>query len=55
MARADDRPRLEAAFEGLDKQTIYTRTFSFRKCLSEAAFGWRRSLRSHAAAAACIG
>ena len=38
MARADDRPELEAAFEGLDRQTVYTRYFSFRKGLSEAEF-----------------
>jgi RimJ/RimL family protein N-acetyltransferase len=38
LARADDRPKLEAAFEGLDRQTVYTRYFSFRKGLSEAEF-----------------
>lgn len=36
MARADDRQRLVSAFEGLDRQTIYTRYFAFRKTLSEA-------------------
>jgi RimJ/RimL family protein N-acetyltransferase len=35
-ARADDRERLVTAFQGLDRQTIYTRYFSFRKSLSEA-------------------
>jgi GNAT superfamily N-acetyltransferase len=34
-ARADDRERLITAFQGLDRQTIYTRYFSFRKSLSE--------------------
>jgi RimJ/RimL family protein N-acetyltransferase len=34
-ARADDRERLVTAFQGLDRQTIYTRYFSFRKSLSE--------------------
>jgi RimJ/RimL family protein N-acetyltransferase len=34
-ARADDRERLVAAFQGLDRQTIYTRYFSFRKSLSQ--------------------
>jgi RimJ/RimL family protein N-acetyltransferase len=34
-ARADDRERLVAAFQGLDRQTIYTRYFSFRKNISE--------------------
>ncbi len=38
FARADDRPRLEAAFAGLDRQTIYTRFFSFRKGLTDAEF-----------------
>jgi RimJ/RimL family protein N-acetyltransferase len=35
MARADDRPKLEAAFKELDPQTIYTRFFSFRRGISE--------------------
>lgn len=35
-ARADDRERLVAAFQGLDRQTIYTRFFAFRKSLSPA-------------------
>jgi RimJ/RimL family protein N-acetyltransferase len=34
-ARADDRERLLTAFQGLDRQTIYTRYFSFRKGISE--------------------
>jgi len=34
-ARADDRERLVTAFQGLDRQTIYTRYFSYRKSLSE--------------------
>jgi len=34
-ARADDRERLVTAFQGLDRQTIYTRYFSFRKNFSE--------------------
>jgi RimJ/RimL family protein N-acetyltransferase len=34
-ARADDRERLVTAFTGLDRQTIYTRYFSYRKSLSE--------------------
>ena len=34
-ARADDRERLVTAFQGLDRQTIYTRYFSFRKDISE--------------------
>jgi RimJ/RimL family protein N-acetyltransferase len=34
-ARADDRERLVTAFQGLDRQTIYTRYFSFRKGISE--------------------
>jgi len=34
-ARADDRERLVTAFKGLDRQTIYTRYFSYRKSLSE--------------------
>jgi RimJ/RimL family protein N-acetyltransferase len=34
-ARADDRERLISAFQGLDRQTIYTRYFSFRKSFSE--------------------
>ena len=34
-ARADDRERLVTAFQGLDRQTIYTRYFSFRKSFSE--------------------
>ncbi len=34
-ARADDRERLVTAFQGLDRQTIYTRYFSFRKEISE--------------------
>ena len=38
LARADDRPKLEAAFEGLDRQTVYTRYFSFRKGIGEAEF-----------------
>lgn len=37
-ARADDRERLVAAFQGLDRQTIYTRYFSFRKGFSETEF-----------------
>jgi RimJ/RimL family protein N-acetyltransferase len=36
MARADDRQRLVTAFQGLDRQTIYTRYFSFRSGLSES-------------------
>lgn len=39
MARADDRQRLVTAFQGLDRQTIYTRYFSFRNGLSEAELG----------------
>jgi RimJ/RimL family protein N-acetyltransferase len=39
MARADDRQRLVTAFQGLDRQTIYTRYFSFRKNLSGAELG----------------
>jgi RimJ/RimL family protein N-acetyltransferase len=35
-ARADDRERLVTAFQGLDRQTIYTRYFSFRKSFSES-------------------
>ncbi len=38
-ARADDRERLVAAFQGLDPQSIYTRYFSFKKELSEAELG----------------
>jgi len=38
-ARANDRQRLVAAFQGLDPQSIYTRYFSFRKELSEAELG----------------
>lgn len=34
-ARADDKERLIAAFAGLDRHTIYTRYFSFRKGLSQ--------------------
>jgi RimJ/RimL family protein N-acetyltransferase len=34
-ARADDRERLVTAFQGLDRQTIYTRYFSYRKSISE--------------------
>jgi RimJ/RimL family protein N-acetyltransferase len=34
-ARADDRERLITAFQGLDRQTIYTRYFSYRKSFSE--------------------
>jgi RimJ/RimL family protein N-acetyltransferase len=34
-ARADDRERLVTAFQGLDRQTVYTRYFSYRKSLSE--------------------
>jgi RimJ/RimL family protein N-acetyltransferase len=34
-ARTDDRERLVTAFQGLDRQTIYTRYFSFRKNFSE--------------------
>ena len=37
-ARADDRERLVTAFQGLDRQTIYTRYFSFRKGFSETEF-----------------
>jgi RimJ/RimL family protein N-acetyltransferase len=37
-ARADDRERLVTAFQGLDRQTIYTRYFSFRKNFSETEF-----------------
>jgi RimJ/RimL family protein N-acetyltransferase len=37
-ARADDRERLVSAFQGLDRQTIYTRYFSFRKSISESEF-----------------
>jgi len=37
-ARADDRERLVTAFQGLDRQTIYTRYFSFRKNISETEF-----------------
>lgn len=34
-ARANDRERLVTAFQGLDRQTIYTRYFSYRKSISE--------------------
>ncbi len=34
-ARADDKERLVTAFAGLDRRTIYTRYFSFRKGLSQ--------------------
>lgn len=37
-ARADDRERLVTAFQGLDRQTIYTRYFSFRRNISETEF-----------------
>ena len=48
-ARADDRERLVTAFQGLDRQTIYTRYFSFRKDISETEF--RASGRSAISAA----
>ena len=38
-ARADDRQRIVAAFEKLDRQTIYTRYFSPKKNLSETELG----------------
>lgn len=34
-ARPDDRDRLITAFQALDRQSIYTRYFSFRKSLSQ--------------------
>jgi len=37
--RADDRPRIIAAFHKLDPETIYTRFFSAKKELSEADLG----------------
>lgn len=37
VMRPDDRERLQAAFAKLDRSTIYTRFFSFRKELPESA------------------
>jgi GNAT superfamily N-acetyltransferase len=57
MMRPDDKERLEAAFAKLDRQSVYTRFFSFRKELPEGPLNRidRIDLVHLAALVVCIG
>ena len=38
--RPDDKTRVAKAFKALDRESIYTRLFSYRNELGPAAFAW---------------
>src|SRR6185295_10060288 len=38
--RSDDRERIERAFAALDRESVYTRFFTYKKALTDSELSW---------------